>query len=365
MGERTEKPTGRRLSKARQDGKVAKSQDLTAVVALATGLGVFLIMGERIVRGFAVLMRQALSGDLGGGSLEAASLHRAWRTAAEEGAGILLPVLLIVFLSAYLTQFLQVRWLLTTKPIRPKLSKLNPISGAKKLVSKRNAVKTLVSVLKLTLVVLVAWGVITARLDRLATIPRLAAAPAMLIVGKTLVELAFYLLFVLLLIAAADYIYQLWQHTEDLKMTKQEVKDERKMIEGDPKLKRERMRRYQKIVYQRLGEAVPQADVVINNPTHFSVAVRYDADEHDAPVVTAKGADHMAFRIRHLAARNNVPMVSRPPLARALYWGVEVGQPISPEHYEAVAEVLAYVYRIDTRARERANLRQPAMAGGE
>jgi flagellar biosynthetic protein FlhB len=132
-------------------------------------------------------------------------------------------------------------------------------------------------------------------------------------------------------------------------MTKQEVKDERRMMEGDPRIKNKRFAMYQKLVAQQIAKAVPQADVIVTNPTHYSVALRYEQGVNAAPVVTAKGVDELALRIRYLAAMNNVPIVARPPLARALYWSVEVGRPIRTEHYEAVAELLAYVYRIDSR----------------
>jgi len=147
-----------------------------------------------------------------------------------------------------------------------------------------------------------------------------------------------------------DLIYQRWQHKKDLRMTKHEVKDERRSMEGDPQIKGKRLRMAREIAMQRIAQDVPQADVVIANPTHFSVAIRYDEETMNAPIVIAKGADYLALRIRQIARFEGIPVIARPPLARALYWGTEVGDAISAAHYEAVAELLAYVYRMDSTA---------------
>jgi len=147
-----------------------------------------------------------------------------------------------------------------------------------------------------------------------------------------------------------DLLYQRWQHTEDLKMTKQQVKDERRSSEGDPEVKSRRFQMAREIIRQRLGAAVPEADVVVTNPTHFAAALKYDSDEMAAPRLVAKGADHLAMQIRLIAVAHGVPIVERPPLARALYRNVEVGQEVPSDLYEAVAEVLAYVYRLEGRA---------------
>jgi flagellar biosynthetic protein FlhB len=161
--------------------------------------------------------------------------------------------------------------------------------------------------------------------------------------------LALRILAVLLVLALIDFSYQRWKHSEDMKMTKQQVKDEMKQTEGDPEVKRRRMRMQQQIAMQRISSAVPQADVIVTNPEHISIAIQYDADRMHAPKVVAKGADFIAIRIRQIATRHGVPIVERKPLARALYRDVGVGQEIPPDFYSAVAEVLAYVYRLSGR----------------
>jgi flagellar biosynthetic protein FlhB len=157
----------------------------------------------------------------------------------------------------------------------------------------------------------------------------------------------------MLIIGVADYMYQRWQYTQDLKMTRHEVTDERKSMEGDPEIKARRFRMARQMALQRVNQAVPKADVIVTNPTHFSVALRYDAETMAAPRVVAKGVDFLAMRIRQIAMTHGVPIVERPPLARALYYGVEVGRDVPAEHYQAVAELLAYVYRLDESNRPR------------
>ncbi len=158
------------------------------------------------------------------------------------------------------------------------------------------------------------------------------------------------LLALLLTIGLIDFFYQKWQHGQDLKMTKHEVKDERRSMEGDPKLKSKRFQMAREIALQRINSAVPKADVIITNPTHYSVAIRYDAATMKAPKVVAKGVDYLAMRIREVGRTHSIPIVERPPLARGLYASVEVGQEVSPEFYQAIAEILAFVYRLETQA---------------
>ena len=347
LGEKTEQPTFKRLTEAREKGQVARSQDLGAAVGLFAAVALLVLLGGGIMEGFARLMTRILAGQTPGDPLEVDSLWSATEYAFGEGVRALAPLALIAALVAYAGQFAQVGWLLTGEPIRPKLEKLDPIKGTKRLFSRRNLVKTLVNSLKLVVVIAVAWFVIQGRVSMLAATPRLGAAPALMVVARVIFELAVWLVAVLLALAIADFVYQRWQHTQDLKMTKQEVKDERRSMEGDPEIKGRRLKMAREIAQQRIAAAIPQADVVVTNPEHFSVAIKYDEASMGAPRVIAKGVDFVALRIRQLARLAKVPIVERPPLARALYWGVDVGQEIAPEHYKAVAEILAYVYRLD------------------
>jgi flagellar biosynthetic protein FlhB len=350
LGERTELPTARRLSEARGRGQVAKSQDLGSALDLVGAVLIIGVFGGSAISAMGAIMRRVLGGETGGDPLAVSSASEAAVFVAVRAAWIIVPGLLAMLAVGCLSQFGQVGWLWTTEPLHPKLSKLNPVSGVRKLFNTRNLVKTVLNVWKLVLIGLVATLVIRGQLPQLMALPRLGMAPAMYLLALKALELVLWLLPLLVAIGVIDWLYQRWQHTQDLKMTRQEVKEERRSSEGDPEVKRRRHKLAYEIAMQRIQHAVPRADVVVTNPTHYSVALRYDAATMRAPKVVAKGADHMAFRVRHVAVRAGVPIVERPPLARALYHGVEVGQEVSPDLYEAVAEVLAYVYRLAGRA---------------
>jgi flagellar biosynthesis protein FlhB len=350
MGEKTEQPTSRRRSQSRSQGQVAKSADLSAAIDLGGGVLLLVALGGGLLSAMADLLRRALEGQAGGSPVRIDSIKPAMMWAMGMGARALLPMLLLMFVIAAAAQFMQVGWLFTTRPLQPKFDKLNPAAGAKKLFNKRAAVKTAVNTLKMAVIVLVAWMVLRGQVAKIVSLPLMEMRQGFYAMGRLVLELALWLLAVLLLIGIIDWTYQRWQHTQDLKMTKQEVKDERRAMEGDPEIKARRMRMGMEIAMQRLQHSVPEADVIVTNPTHFSIAIKYDQATMRAPVVTAKGADFLAFKIRHLAIMNGVPIVERPPLARALYAGVDEGQEVHAEHYEAVAEVLAYVYRLEGKA---------------
>ena len=266
------------------------------------------------------------------------------------GALMALPIMLLMMVVAYAAQFQQVKFLLTTEPLQPKLDKLNPVTGFQRLFGVRNVVKTLTNSAKLVIVSIIAVMVVMTHLDAIAGLPMLPLVAAFGVVADMVFHLIAWILATLLVLGYADYMYQKFQHNRDLRMTKQELKDERRNDDGDPEIKARHMRRAREIAMARAKQAVPKADAVVTNPTHYSVAIKYDPEKMAAPRVVAKGADFMAMRIRQLASLHAVPMVERPALARALYAAVEVGQEIPQEQYQAVAEVLAYVYRLEGRA---------------
>lgn len=361
MGERSEQPTGKRLSDARGNGQVPKSPLLSAAIDLIGAVIIIAVFGGWFVRSLSELMRQGLDGrasmsatapqtGLGGpAGLNWDSTEPLLLESARHAMFIAVPVLLLMFVVAFLAQFLQVGWLFTLKPLQPKLSRLNPVSGVKRLFSKRTLVKTLVNLLKLAAMVFIAHTVVRINEPAIVSMPMLDPGPAMVLAGRIMLEMCLWMLAFMLVLALIDYTYQRWQHKQDLRMTKQEVKDEFRSMEGDPQIKGRRLRMARQIAMQRMQAAVPQADVVVTNPTHFAVALKYDGDKMGAPVVVAKGADLLAMRIRQIATMHGVPIVEKPPLARALYHEAPVGRQISPEFYQAVAEVLAYVYRLSQK----------------
>lgn len=350
LGERTEEPTSRKLSDARKKGQVPKSQDLSGAVSLLGAMIVFLALGSSVGAMFQSILRRTLNGEISADIRSTESIYASSKVVAYEAMVTVAPIMVLAAIAAYLGGFIQVGWLISGEPIRPKFSKLSPKAGIKRILGIRALVKTIVNSLKLTVMVIVSTLFIMANLDAIAAMPRLTPLMALMHALRFIFILAMILIALLIFIAVIDFIYQKWQHTKDLRMSKQEVKDERKTMEGDPLVKGKRRQMAREIVMQQIGKAVPEADVIVTNPTHFSVAIRYDPDSMGAPRVTAKGADLIALRMRQIARQNDVPIVERPPLARALYWNIDVGQEITLEHYEAVAELLAYVYRIDGRA---------------
>ena len=260
---------------------------------------------------------------------------------------LVVPVMLVMFLVAGLAQFTQVGALFSLKPLRPNWKKFNVIAGLGKLFSKKSAVKGVIDVLKLGLIAGVTIAITRSEMAEVAHLAALPLIEGIIVVCWMLVRVAVWILLILLLIGFLDWMFQRWQTTQDLKMTRQEVRDERKASEGDAEVKARRLRIARQIALQRINADVPKADVIVTNPTHYSVALRYDPNTMAAPRVLAKGADYLALRIRQIATAHGVPIVERPPLARALYHQVEVGREVSIEHYEAVAEVLAYVYRLE------------------
>ena len=286
-------------------------------------------------------------------------IYNATKVVAYEGMLVVFPILILSALVAYVGNFVQIGWLISFDPIQPKLNKLSPLAGIKRIFGVRGLVKTVVNTIKLVVMIFVSYQFIKSHMDEIAVLPKLVPMMAMNAILVLVFKLAMILAILLLCIAIIDYLFQKFQHSKDLRMSKQEVKDERKSMEGDPALKGKRLQMAREIVMQQLGANVPEADVIVTNPTHFSVAIKYDPETMSAPKITAKGADLIAFRIRQIARQNDVPIIERPPLARALYWGMEVGQEVSLEHYEAVAELLAFVYRIDNRMEQKMKNRIP------
>ncbi len=351
LGEKTEAPTSKRLSDARQRGQIAKSTDLTSAMLLLAILIMLLAIGAGFIEHSAGMIRTTLSGELiARNSVEGVpggvDLIRRLLVSVVK---IAWPALAIAFVIAYLVHFVQVGWLVSTKALEPKFKQFDIVKGIGKLFAKKNLVKGVVNVAKLALVGSVGVLFIRANVREVASLPLLHITGGVAAVARLIVELALWCLLLLLILGVIDYLYQRWQHTEDLKMTKQEVKDERKNMDGDPYMKRRQLEFGRDILNQQIRKTVPEADVVVTNPTHYAVALQYEHGKMHAPRVVAKGADFMAMQIRYIAAANGVPIIERPPLARALYNKCDVGQEIPVDEYEAVAELLAYVYRLEGR----------------
>jgi flagellar biosynthetic protein FlhB len=352
MAERTEQPTPKRLSQARADGNVARSQELASAMILLAGTLLAAASLIPILWRFKSIVAAALSNDVLDDPVVPSDALALIDYVAIAAARITLPLLLVVAAAAFVVQFLQVGWIFTMRPLAPSLGKISPIKGLKRLFDLNAMFKTGLAVVKTAVIVVLVAATIYQYRREIVTLPYFAPAQVVVKGGLMMLDLALRLAAVLLLLGVLDYLYQRWKHKQDLKMTKQEVKDELKQMEGDPQVKRRRARMAQQIAMQRVNVAVPRADVVVTNPEHFSVAIKYDADRMNAPVMVAKGADFLALRIRQIALINGIPIVERPPLARALCRRVEVGQEIPPEFYHEVAAILAHVYRLSGAAAE-------------
>jgi flagellar biosynthesis protein FlhB len=303
-------------------------------------------LGMQVFGAMRVTMHTLLSGSHSANLTRVDDLVALGAYAMRMMAQMVLPVSLIVLAAGVVGCLGQVGFLLTGKPLVPSMGKLNPLKGIQQMFSARSVVRLALSLLKLIVLGAVAAAVMYTELDQMLHITELSSGPAFALATALVFRLALVLAVLLLVLAAIDWWYQRFQHGKDLRMTKEQIKQEMKNMDGDPLLKQRRARVARQLAMARMSQAVPKADVVITNPTHYAVALKYDRATMQAPKVVAKGADFMALRIRQIAVANGVPLVERKPLARALYADLDVGQEVPPEHYAAVAEILAYVYRI-------------------
>jgi flagellar biosynthetic protein FlhB len=345
QGDRTEAPTPKRRQEARSRGQVPRSQDLPAAAVMLAGLVGLKVLGPGIWRRLQLVMHHGLEqGDQTGGGL--ASFAGA---EARLALFTMLPLMIVVFIAALITLYCQVGVLFTWHPVTPSFAKLNPIQGLRRLLSARTAVLAVLNIGKLLLLVGVAYWTLKDVLHIIVFSANLEHVPLYAMGAKLLLNLGIRLAAVMLILAVADYAYQRMRHEKDLRMSKEEIREELKHMEGDPVLKRRRRDIQMKLAMQRIRRDVPKADVIVTNPTHFAIALRYAPAEMTAPRVLAKGADELALRIRQIAALHGIPIVERPVLARGMYDAVDVGQEIPERFYEAVAEILAYVYELTGR----------------
>ena len=347
--EKTEVPTEKKRRESREEGQVAFSKELSSAALLA-GIVLTLVATSPIILD---AMRQLMSQifrDLA--QSEELSIDSIF-TLSGEILSIILPAFApfaaVIIFAGIFASVLQVGVMITFKAISPKFNKISPLTGLKRLFSSQSLADFLKSMAKLIIVGFV--GYLT-YIDKITELNGLSVSTpeSILIYNFTVVaEVAGKIVLALVAIAIFDYFYQRWHHEQQLMMTKQEVKDETKQTEGDPQLKA-RIRQIQREMSNaRMMQEVPKADAVIVNPTHFSIAILYDRDVMTAPEVIAKGADHLALRMRTVARENNVPILERPELARDLYANVEIGDDIPERFYKAIAEILAFVYRLRKR----------------
>jgi flagellar biosynthetic protein FlhB len=351
-GEKSEPPTPRRRSEARQRGQVAKSGDLNSALLLLGGLLCMRWFAPRMMASLLMVMKKYLSVDdaMASGAMDVVMVISSIGMFALSAAG---PILLGIVLLALASNLMQVGLLFTLYPLQPKLDKLNPINGAKRLFSAKTFVQLGMNLMKLTVACAVAYSAVMDRKDDILLVMAIRGWQQVVLISKILYEVGIRLAAVLLVLAILDFMWQRYKHERDLKMSKQEVKEEMRRMEGDPVIKRRRRQMQFAAALQRIRSMVPTADVVVTNPTEYAIAIKYDAESMPAPKVVAKGRNLLARKIREIAIANGIPIVERAPLAQALFKMVEVGQEIPEQFYKAIAEILAYVYELSGRSPRR------------
>lgn len=346
-GEKTEQPTQKRLKDAKKKGQVAKSQDLSSAVLLLVAVGV-LWLGGSFVGGYALetIKAQYVSATAFKGEMTQEVVFSALGQGVLSFAIILLPLFVVVWVFAFTVNYLQVGSIFATESVKPQFSKLNPAEGFKnKFLKLRPYVELLKTVFKMLITAVVAGTVLWAAREDIVL---LSAKPIDVSIAYTfglIVEIGFKIGIVFLILGGGDFFLQRFLHRRDMKMTKHEVKQEYKETEGNPQIKSQRRALHRELLAEGIAAAVKQADVIVANPTHVAIALKYDKSEHNAPVVTAKGADLMAAQIRKLAKESNVPITRDINLARALY-EIDIEDEIPDEMFEAVALILRWVYEL-------------------
>ncbi|MBA3313074.1 MAG: flagellar biosynthesis protein FlhB [Planctomycetota bacterium] len=342
--DRTEDPTERRRAEAREQGNVAKSSDLTAAALMLAAAAAVLALAPPMSQQLAELTVAAFS---------SVSLSLDQGRALQLGSGYIiglgeavLPVLLLAGLVSLGSNLMQVGVLFSPEALQPKFSRISPLAGVKRILSIRAVAKLGVSLGKLAILTSITSLLIGWALPEFLLLTGSAPGVVAVMIHESSARLAFSLAAALLVLALLDFSFQKWKHEQELRMTKQEVRDEMKNMEGDPHIRHRRREAHRKLAQSREMQSVKGADVVVTNPTHYAVALKYDPDRMPAPVVVAKGVDTIALQIRKIAAEHDVPILERPELARALYASVKVGRAIPVDLYEAFVEIMAYVYRI-------------------
>jgi len=346
-GDKTQDATPYRRQKAREEGQVARSQDLASATILVVGLGILLWLGGRVLAFMSdSIERQTSTVAL---TMDTDTAVALWNSTLAELSKAVLPVLALMMLVAIGVHLVQTGLIFLPEKLAPDWSRLSPFKGLKRIFSLVGAMRLSFGIFKITVIAIVAYFSLYTRIDEL-----------LILTGQSVGEIGVFLLSItiwtglkigaaLLVLAILDFAFQKWKHEQDLMMTQQEVRDEMKNLQGDPETIARRKAVQRQLVLNRLSTDIPKADVIITNPTELAIAIQYDIEKMRAPIVLAKGAGVLAARIRRLALENDVPIVEKKELARALYKHVDVNHPVPSEQYAAVAEVLAYVYQLKGR----------------
>ncbi len=345
-GEKTEKATPKKRQDARKKGQVLKSQDVTAAVLLLLMFIFLFVIAPFMFKGIMGFLNQAFERNLLVESITIEIVMELYFETLKEMAKLVLPIMLVAIVAGIGANYFQFGLLFTTETLKLDLKKMDPIKGIKKIISLRAIINLIKSLLKVSFIGAVTTTVIWVNLENVLSLafksPWETLGTVAYLTGIMGLAAALMLVFIALL----DYLYEKYEYEKQLKMSKQDIKDEHKNSEGDPLIKSKIKQRQREMAMRRMMQEIPSADVVITNPTHFAIALKYDEDSMEAPRVVAKGTDFVAQKIKMIAKENDVIMVENRALARAMYDQVEIGDAVPEEFFKAVAEILAYVYRI-------------------
>lgn len=346
-GEKTEEPSAKKRRDAREEGQILQSKEINTVIILFSCFFALKIFGSVMTRElsklminmFDILVDPELFLDPNNFMINSLNLLMILTV-------VIGPLLMVAFFSSLIVNYAQVGFLFTTKTLKIKLNRLNPIEGFKKMFSKKSIVELVKSILKIILVAYVAYNYVISQMTRIIKYPDMETFSFFINFADLIFKIVLRILGVLLLLSFMDYFFQWREHEKNLKMSKQELKEEYKQTEGDPVVKGKIKQKQREMAMSRMMQDVPSADVIITNPTHYAVAIKYDREKFDAPYLVAKGVDLIAENIKNVAKENNVPIIENKTLARGIYASIDIDDAIPEELYEAVAEVLAYVYNL-------------------
>ncbi|MFA1820660.1 flagellar biosynthesis protein FlhB [Virgibacillus oceani] len=347
-GEKTEKATPKKKQDERRKGKVAKSQDVNTAILLLFSFMILIVFGP-FMKDIMTTMYTHTFTEFIHWEVTENTVQQVFTGATIEAAKMLAPIMLIAIVAGFGSNLLQIGFLFTMEPLKFDLKKIDPIKGAKRIFSIRALVEFLKSMLKIVLIGTVTFMVIWINKDEMMMLSFKTAESALAFFGRVTAIMGIAATVALLFLSVFDYAYQRYDFQKNMRMSKQDIKDEFKNVEGDPLIKSKLKEKRQQMATTRMMSEVPNADVVITNPTHFAIAIKYDEEKMSAPYIVAKGIDEIALKVKEVAKANDVVTVENRSLARSLYASVEIGDAIPEAFFQAVAEILAYVYKLENK----------------
>lgn len=344
-GEKTEKATPTKRRESRKKGQVAKTNELTSAIIFLLMFLLFYILGPYLAEKTIALYEKVLTNYLNW-EVTQENVRLIFIDLLIDSLWIIIPIFAVAIVGGVGGNLIQVGILFTTEPLMMKLERINPLEGAKRIFSLRSLVQLLKSLLKISILGYVTFSILAENKNFLLTLYNYDLLEILKFIGVLIIEIGLKSSLVLIVLAVLDYFYQRYEFEKNIRMSKQDIKDEYKKMEGDPLIKGKIKERQRQMAMRRMMQAVPEADVIITNPTHFAIAISYKPQEMEAPQVVAKGMDYIALKIKEVAMEHDIVTVENKWLARTLYHQVEIGQAVPVDLYQAVAEVLAYVYKI-------------------